>query len=111
MRSVVLIQGLLRGMGREALCELLAMKESQPETGANLYTRCSVIDAPWDLPDGDYTVTFFDCIVSARREGGLWVPGGTAVHIPPHPGRSAVDRPQQFQESPRILPALRNRVA
>src|SRR5580704_14915620 len=82
MRSVVLIHGLLRGMESEAACEMLAMKEAESGKGPVLYSRCSVIDAPMDLPDGDYTVSFNGCVVSARKEGGLWMPDGGAVQPP-----------------------------
>ena len=73
MRSVVLIRGVLQGMGRESGCEMLAMKDKHAETGECSYSRCSVIEAPADLPDGDYTVSFERCTVKVVREGGLWL--------------------------------------
>jgi hypothetical protein len=75
MRSVVLIYGVLRGMGYEADCEMVAIKNAHPDRRPPTYTRWSVIDAPSDLPDGDYTVSFDDRSVAVRREGGLWLAG------------------------------------
>jgi hypothetical protein len=74
MRSVVLMHGLLRGMGREVPCELLAIKESTADLSDASYSRCSVIEAPENLPDGDYSVVFATHIVAAKKEGGLWLP-------------------------------------
>jgi hypothetical protein len=80
MRSVVLIHGVLRGMGREADCDMVAMKESQPDSRSPVYTRCSVLSAPHDLPDGRYSVYFEDRSVAVRRDQGLWL-----VEEPPIP--------------------------
>lgn len=77
--SVVLLQGVLRGMGRESLCEMLALREEDPATHRKIYSRCSVIGAPIDLPDGEYTVTFRDGTALVRREGGLWLPDGVQL--------------------------------
>jgi hypothetical protein len=74
MRSVVLIHGLLRGMGREAPCEMIAMRDTSPDR-TPAYCRCSVVEAPEDLPDGEYTVSFLGEAVRVRRQGGLWLPG------------------------------------
>ena len=83
MRSVVLIRGLLIGMGYEVPCEMLAMRDSETQSGQVAYSRCSVIDAPPQLPDGEYTVMFHGYIVPARKEAGLWVPDETADSVPP----------------------------
>lgn len=79
MRSVVLIYGVLRGMGRESPCEMLALKEKHPESGKPMYSRCSVTRAASDLPDGDYTVSFRGGQVAVRREGGLWLADGVQL--------------------------------
>jgi hypothetical protein len=73
MRSVVLIYGVLRGMGREAGCEMVAIRDKPPGSHRPRFSRWSVLDAPQDLPDGRYTVSFEDCMVPVRREGGLWL--------------------------------------
>lgn len=73
MRSVVLIHGILRGMTREADCDLVAFRETQPDGTSPVYSRWSVIDAPHDLPDGPYYVFFEGLSVPVRREYGLWL--------------------------------------
>jgi hypothetical protein len=99
-------------MEREAPCEMLAMKEWESETSPALFSRCSVIDAPMDLPDGDYTVSFNGCVVSARKEAGLWMPAGGTVQMP------AAERPRTLprrrfhvEEAVEILPDLKDNVA
>ncbi|HEX4007445.1 MAG TPA: hypothetical protein VHX60_14815 [Acidobacteriaceae bacterium] len=52
---------------------MLAIRDKNPETKACSYSRCSVIEAPADLPDGQYNVTFEGCTVAVLREGGLWL--------------------------------------
>jgi hypothetical protein len=75
MRSVVLVRGILRGMGRESRCEMLAIKDKHPETSECSYSRCSVIEALADLPDGEYTVSFENRTATVVRQGGLWLVG------------------------------------
>jgi hypothetical protein len=111
MRSVVLIQGLLRGMGRETPCEMLAIRESQSGKNLPVYTRCSVIEAPIDLPDGDYTVTFNVYSVSARKEAGLWIPEGAAYSAPVAEKSTDVRRTFRVEEAAEILPILKKHVA
>ncbi|HTW47542.1 MAG TPA: hypothetical protein VMD92_06325 [Acidobacteriaceae bacterium] len=79
MRSVVLICGVLRGMGHEAGCEMVAIKDKPPDSPRPIYSRWSVIDAPRDLPDGRYTVSFENYTVPVRREGGLWLAEESSV--------------------------------
>lgn len=112
MRSVVMIHGWLQGMEREAPCEMLAMKEAESEKGPVTFSRCSVIDAPMDLPDGDYKVSFNGCVVSARKDGGLWMPDAGFVQVP------AAERPRtrtqsrfRVEETVEILPAPKTNVA
>jgi hypothetical protein len=112
MRSVVMIHGLLRGMEREAPCEMLAMKEAESERGPVIFSRCSVIDAPMDLPDGDYTVAFNGCVVSARKEAGLWMPDGAAVQSPVAE-RSTTLQQRKFraEQTVEVLPVPESNVA
>ena len=111
MRSVVLIHGLLRGMGHEEPCEMLAMKETQPENGAPFFSRCSVIEAPQDLPNGVYTVSFGNYLVPARKDSGLWIPEEATASAPTQQ-RPAATRPSfRLEEAVEILPALKDHVA
>ncbi len=111
MRSVILIRGLLRGMNREAPCEMLAIQETQTGAANAVYSRCSVIDAPMDLPDGDYTVAFRGHAVPARKEGGLWVPGGTTSLAPPEEKWADAASSVRTEDAVEILPIRKNRVA
>jgi hypothetical protein len=76
MKSVVLVHGVIWGMGHESDCEMLALKETDSVTRRTTFSRCSVIQANPDLPDGDYIVAFQGNSVSARRAGGLWLANG-----------------------------------
>jgi hypothetical protein len=108
MRSVVLIRGLLKGMGREAPCDLLAMKDAASETGPVFYSRCCVIDAPHELPDGVYVVTFSGHVVAARKEGGLWLPEGATSPLQIEPRPSESHSSFAIEEITEILPLLKN---
>lgn len=74
MRTVVLIRGTLRGMGRESKCEMVAMRDTAADGPHAVYSLCSVITAAPDLPDGEYVVEFDGRMVRAKREVGLWLP-------------------------------------
>ena len=113
MRSVVLIHGLLQGNGRQEPCEMLAMRDVPTTPGPAVYSRCSVIEAPENLPDGEYTVTFGGHIVPARKEAGLWVPDETtAAAVAPTRPKADSPRPSfSIAEAAEILSILKNRVA
>lgn len=79
MRSVVRLKGLLRGMDRESSCVLLAWKDTlRSEEGRSafryVYSDLQVLDAPQDLPDGEYEASFGDQAVAAIKRSGVWVP-------------------------------------
>ena len=71
MGSVVLVPGVLRGMGREAKCQVLARKTSSEESG--VYAEGFVLNAPAALPDGEYVVTFDRHTLRAIKERGMWL--------------------------------------
>jgi hypothetical protein len=75
MRFAVLMKGVLRGMGRQAPCELLATKTVVPEASRPIYSHCAIIEAPSDLPDGDYEVEFSSEVAITRRQNGFWLVG------------------------------------
>lgn len=79
MGMIVLVRGSLEGMGREAECEVVAMKRTiideqrlRPHI-SEVYSDCGVLNAPSDLPDGEYTVRVGDQVFSTRRRRGLWL--------------------------------------
>ena len=97
----------------EARCEMLAMKEWLRESGHVLYSRCCVLDAPPDIPDGSYTVFFFDgYCVSAIRQGGLWLPDDRAEPLPPEERPDPEENPSfRMEDALEILPLLKNQAA
>jgi hypothetical protein len=85
--SMVLMRGVLHGAGRKADCELLLRKEllPGPVQGAvqYRYTQWTVLHAPSDLPDGEYTIATADGFhFPATRARGLW------LHREPQPADS-----------------------
>jgi hypothetical protein len=84
--AIVLLRGTLKGADREAECELLARKQTIPgvdQFGMRRYqySQCSVLHAPFDLPDGEYTVTTEDGhVILTTRLHGLWLVG--PAHCP-----------------------------
>lgn len=58
-------------MGHEAKCELLATKNVMPGVSPT-YSHCAVIEAPADLPDGDYELEFAGEIAITRLNDGCW---------------------------------------
>lgn len=89
--TIVLVRGMLRGMGREAECELLARRNRSPEPDADgvrrySYTGWQVLQAPSDFPDGEYTVTTtHGDLVPVVKTGVLWVArSASEPAAPPH---------------------------
>jgi hypothetical protein len=70
-------------MSRKASCEVLARKiplDPKLKAGSHEYTYsdCAVIDAPAELPDGEYLVHFDDHVIAATKKGGYWLSRGLA---------------------------------
>jgi hypothetical protein len=80
MRFAVLSKGVLRGMGREAACELLATKTVVPDASQAVYSHCAIIEAPTDLPDGDYEVEFAGEVAVTSLHRGSWMVGRILPH-------------------------------
>jgi hypothetical protein len=80
MRFAVLSKGVLRGMGREAICELLATKMVLAEASRAVYSHCAIIEAPMDLPDGDYEVEFGGEVAVTSLRDGSWMVGRILPH-------------------------------
>ena len=70
MSSVVLLSGVLRGMEREERCEVLARKSTK--AAALAYSEGFVLNAPADLADGEYEVSFEGHSMRATKERGIW---------------------------------------
>jgi len=56
-------------MGRETPCEVLARRLGV--FPAPVYSECTVVGAPWDLPDGEYAVEFENIRAVATRHLGV----------------------------------------
>ena len=91
---------------------MLAMRERLRDSGRILYSRCCVLDAPPDVPDGSYTVIFDGHCAHAIRQGGLWLPGDRAEPLPPE---ARPDPPVPFsfrvEDAVEIMPLLKSQAA
>jgi hypothetical protein len=75
--TVVLLHGTLMGYGMMADCEVLARKATTDDSNGLLprpyvFTDCSVIGTPTDLPDGEYTISFEGFCFTAICHHGQW---------------------------------------
>lgn len=59
-------------MGCEADCSLIATRAEEPTRACPAYTKCAVMNAPDDLPDGYYEVTFRGHSAFLHRTNGVW---------------------------------------
>jgi hypothetical protein len=81
------------------------MKEWSGDSGHISYSRCCVLDAPPEIPDGNYTVFFDRHRVSAIRQGGLWLPEDRAEPLPPEQFLDEQDDvPFEMEDALEILP-------
>ncbi len=65
------LPGVLRGIGLEAKCEIIVRKSTSPGTSA--YSEGFVLNAPPELPDGEYAVAFDHHTLRVTKERGLWL--------------------------------------
>lgn len=75
MQVSVLLKGRLRGMGREAPCEVMAKRQAPGGKEEDGYDDLRLLEAPGDFPDGDYVLHIDPIMVSVRRRGGEWLMG------------------------------------
>jgi hypothetical protein len=75
MQVSVILKGRLRGMGREFSCEVMAKRHAPAGAGQDGYSDLRLLEAPADLPDGDYVLHLDPIMVSVRRRGGEWLMG------------------------------------
>lgn len=101
MRFAVLINGILRGMGRQAACELLATKNVSPEIARPEYSHCAIIEAPIDLPDGDYEVEFDGEVAVTRRQDGVWTVAAVIPHTYQEAARFYASRERNRKRDPK----------
>lgn len=77
MGPVVLLNALLKGMGREVECEVM-VRRSPPgitaETSSlSTYSDCRILTAPSDLPDGEYAIHLDSQVIPVLRRRGRWL--------------------------------------
>jgi hypothetical protein len=72
-REIVTLPGHLAGMGRDVNCSVGAVKVSLPGTAEYNYVRPVIHDAPADLPDGLYQITFGGKTDRVQRHNGAWL--------------------------------------
>ncbi len=75
-RETVTLSGRLVGMGRDVSCSVRAVKVSLRGNGGTVdftYTRPVIFDAPSDLPDGPYTLTYDGQTVKVQQVNGSWL--------------------------------------
>lgn len=77
MSSVVLLRAILKGMGHEVECDVIARRlvadTREAVSPGSKYSNCSVLTAPADLPDGEYTVHMDSGVFTAFRRSGHWL--------------------------------------
>jgi hypothetical protein len=79
MGMLVRMKGRLSGLGRESDCEVVALREpAAPIAVASrfapqfVYADLGVIQAPGDLPDGQYTVSVGSQTFQTLKRQGIW---------------------------------------
>jgi hypothetical protein len=66
-----LLSATLRGVERAVECEVLARRLGiEP---APIYSDCTVIGAPDDMPDGEYEIEFEGVRATAMKQRGVWL--------------------------------------
>jgi hypothetical protein len=72
-REIKVMSGHLKGMGREAKCLVSAVQVSMPGTNVSHYAKCKIQNAPDDLPEGSYQVTFDGQTENVKKSNGFWL--------------------------------------
>jgi hypothetical protein len=69
----VTLFGNLKGMEREAQCKVSAFEVPMPDSDSYEYALVMICDAPRDLPDGRYHLTFDSRAIPVQRHNGTWL--------------------------------------
>lgn len=75
-RELVLLAGRLIGMGRDESCLVGATKVTALGSSSFTFVRCSIQNAPDDLPEGQYTLNFIGRTEAMKKVGGVWLAAG-----------------------------------
>lgn len=71
-REVVMLSGTLKGANHEAPCTVRAIKVSLPNLDIWEYVSAAIAQAPSELPDGAYNVSFEGRTMKVRKVAGNW---------------------------------------
>lgn len=113
--SVGPVKAILRGMGRETVCELLL--ERRPLTPAEFLSgirhaqlEWTLLRAPLNLPDGDYTVTTPDGErLRATRLNGFWIhhaPDAAQTAPEIRSSEASASGPEFFRKARRVAASI-----
>lgn len=69
----VTLSGRLKGMEHEAECKVSAFEVPVPGSNGFEYALVMICDAPHDLPDGRYHLTFDSRAIPVQRHNGAWL--------------------------------------
>ena len=69
----VTLFGHLKGMEREAHCKVSAFEVALPDSDSPEYALVMISDAPHDLPDGRYSLSFDSRAIPVQRHNGGWL--------------------------------------
>ena len=75
IREAVLIHGVLRGMNLEAQCVARAVKVSLPKLDIWEYVAADVVQAPTDVPNGAYELSFGGRKMRVKKTVLGWISG------------------------------------
>jgi hypothetical protein len=67
------LSGHLKGMEHEAECKVSAFEVPMPGSNGYEYALVMICDAPHDLPDGRYHLTFDSRAIPVQRHNGAWL--------------------------------------
>jgi hypothetical protein len=75
IREAVLVSGTLKGMNHQAQCMVRAVKVSLLNLDILKYVRADIVQAPSELPDGAYNVSFDGRTMKVKKIAGNWEAG------------------------------------
>jgi hypothetical protein len=73
IREFVLVEGLLKGMGRSSPCVVRAVKVSVPQVDVWEYVEAEVFQAPEELPHGRYEMNFEGRRLNVKKTFDGWL--------------------------------------
>jgi hypothetical protein len=69
----VVLSGRLKGMEHEVECKVSAFEIPLPDSNSPEYALVMISDAPHDLPDGRYSLSFDSRAIAVQRHNGAWL--------------------------------------